>query len=89
MFLAREKYFLTCKNHLSFKTQTKQTNFQGIDLLATTPSDLAMSLKTETINVEVKNRMVTERITVARDREQISKFFSGSKSVSFLVGANQ
>ncbi|KAL5264461.1 hypothetical protein ACHWQZ_G005527 [Mnemiopsis leidyi] len=44
---------------------------QGIDLLATTPSDLAMSLKTETINVEVKNRMVTERITVARDREQI------------------
>ena len=57
---------ITSNNHL----------LQGIDLLATTPSDLAMSLKTETINVEVKNRMVTERITVARDREQISEYKS-------------
>ena len=48
-------------------------SFQGIDLLATTPSDLAMSLKTETINVEIRNRMVTEHIDIAKGRQQISK----------------
>ena len=47
---------------------------QGIDLLATTPSDLAMSLKTETINVEIRNRMKTEHVTVAKDRQQISEY---------------
>ena len=48
---------------------------KGIDLLAITPTGLALSLKTETINVDVKNKMVTDYVTVAKERQQISELF--------------
>lgn len=50
-------------------------------MLATTPTGTAMSLKTEIINVEVKNKMVTEQM---QGKERVK---TGRVSLKSLSGA--